>query len=122
MDNLAAEDVIAGQLVAYNARDIEAFMAFWHESAEIFEHPSTLLAAGAAEIRARHLVRFQEPDLHGELFTRMSVGNLVVDREIVTRNFPQGLGTIDVIAIYEVDGGKIVRAWFKMATPNIGSA
>jgi hypothetical protein len=122
MDNLAAEDVIAGQLVAYNARDIEAFMAFWHEGAEIFEHPSTLLAAGAAEIRARHLVRFQEPDLHGELFTRMSVGNLVVDREIVTRNFPQGLGTIDVIAIYEVDGGKIVRAWFKMGTPNIGSA
>lgn len=122
MDNLAAEAVIAGQLAAYNARDIEAFMAFWHEGAEIFEHPSTLLAAGAAEIRARHLVRFREPDLHGELIARMSVGNLVVDREIVTRNFPEGLGTIDVIAIYEVEGGKIARAWFKMGTPNIGSS
>ncbi|WP_413988302.1 nuclear transport factor 2 family protein [Labrys okinawensis] len=122
MDNLATEAVIAGQLAAYNARDIEAFMAFWHEGAEIFEHPSTLLAAGAADIRARHLVRFGEPDLHGELIARTSVDNLVVDREIVTRNFPQGLGTVDVIAIYQVEGGKIARAWFKMGTPHIGSS
>ncbi|GLS21440.1 steroid Delta-isomerase [Labrys miyagiensis] len=122
MDSLAAEAVIAGQLAAYNARDIEAFMAFWHEGAEIFEHSSTLLAAGAAEIRARHLIRFQEPDLHGELIARMSVGNLVVDREIVTRNFPDGLGTLDVIAIYQVEGDKIARAWFKMGMPRLGSS
>jgi putative hydrolase of HD superfamily len=121
MDRTAVEAVIAGQLAAYNARDIETFMAFWHEDAEIFEHPSTLLAAGVAEIRARHLIRFREPDLHGKLVARMSVGNLVVDREIVTRNFPEGLGTLDVIAIYEVEGSKIARAWFKMGTPRIGA-
>ena len=47
----------------------------------------------------------------------MSVGNLVVDREVVTRNFPEGRGTVDVIAIYDVDGGRIARAWFKLGAP-----
>lgn len=119
MDSTSAETVAAGQLAAYNARDIEAFMAFWHENAEIFEHPSTLLAAGAAQIRARHIVRFDEPDLHGKLIARFSVGNLVVDREVVTRNFPEGRGEIDVIALYEIEAGRIAKAWFKAGPPRL---
>ncbi|WP_448951878.1 nuclear transport factor 2 family protein [Labrys neptuniae] len=121
MDNSPAEAVIAGQLAAYNARDIEAFMAFWHEDAEVFEHPSTLLASGAAEIRARHLVRFQEPELHGKLIGRLCLGTLVVDQETVTRNFPEGLGEIDVIAIYEVTDGRIAKAWFKFGAPRLAA-
>ena len=114
MNTEGPEAVVARQLAAYNARDIEAFMALWREDAQMFEHPSTLLADGAAEIRARHLVRFREPDLFGRLVARMSAGNMVVDREVVTRNFPDGRGEIDVIAIYEVDGERIAKAWFKM--------
>jgi hypothetical protein len=114
--NSDVEAVIARQLDAYNARDIDAFMAAWHEDAEYFEHPDKLLARGVAEIRARHEIRFQEPDLHGELIARISVGNLVVDREVVTRNFAGGRGTVDVIAIYDVEGGRIARAWFKLGT------
>ena len=112
-----AEAVVARQLDAYNARDIDAFMAAWRDDAEFFAHPNELLARGAAEIRARHLARFKEPDLHGKLIGRLSVGNLVVDREIVIRNFPEGRGKIDVIAIYEVEAGKIARAWFKLGQP-----
>lgn len=74
-----AEVVVAKQLDAYNARDIDAFMATWHHDAQYFEHPSKLLASGAAEIRARHVLRFQEPELFGRLVQRFSVGNLVVD-------------------------------------------
>jgi hypothetical protein len=111
------EAVVARQLEAYNAHDIEAFMAAWHEDAEYFEHPAKLLARGAAEIRARHVVRFKEPDLYGKLMARMSVENLVVDREVVIRNFPEGRGRVDVIAIYDVEGDKIVRAWFKLGPP-----
>jgi len=116
-DTSNAEAVVARQLDAYNARDIDAFMAIWHADAEYFEHPAKLLARGVDDIRARHLVRFKEPDLHGRLIARMSVGNLVVDREVVTRNFPEGRGTVDVIAIYDVDGGRIARAWFKLGAP-----
>lgn len=112
-----AEAVVAKQLAAYNARDIDAFMALWRDDAEYFAHPNELLARGAAEIRARHEIRFKEPDLHGKLIGRVSVENLVVDREIVTRNFPGGRGAVDVIAIYEVQAGKIARAWFKLGAP-----
>ncbi|WP_246728528.1 hypothetical protein [Microvirga terricola] len=47
----------------------------------------------------------------------MTLGNLVIDQEIVTRTFPEGPGRIDVIAIYEVVGDRIAKAWFKIGTP-----
>jgi len=37
----------------------------------------------------------------------------VVDHETVTRTFPEGPGEIDVLCIYEVEHGKIAKAWFK---------
>ncbi|MEX5715632.1 nuclear transport factor 2 family protein [Serratia ureilytica] len=84
------QDVVQQQLDAYNARDIEAFMACWADDAQYYEHPDTLLASGKAAIRERHLARFREPSLYGERIKRMAVGNMVVDQEVVTRNFPQG--------------------------------
>lgn len=116
-DTAANEAIIQAQLDAYNAKDIEAFMRHWREDAQVFAHPDTLLANGAAEIRMRHVARFQEPNLHGRLIQRMSLGNTVIDREVVTRTFPEGPGRVDVIGIYELAGGKIARAWFVMGQP-----
>ncbi|PJI37937.1 nuclear transport factor 2 family protein [Ferrovibrio sp.] len=110
------------QLDAYNAKDIDAFMACWVADAKIYAHPDTLLADGAAAIRARHEARFRETNLFGRLIQRMSAGNTVVDREVVTRTFPEGVGQVDVIAIYELAGGKITRAWFVMGEPILGAA
>lgn len=53
------QDVVQQQLDAYNARDIDAFMACWADDAQYYEHPDTLLASGKAAIRERHLVRFR---------------------------------------------------------------
>ena len=36
-----------------------------------FEHPDTLLASGAAHIKERLRVRFQEPKLHAQLLHRI---------------------------------------------------
>ena len=116
---MTAVAVVQGQLDAYNARDIVAFMRFWADDCQYYAFPDQLLAAGAAAIRERHLVRFQEPDLHGRLIKRIDMGELVVDQEIVTRNFPDGVGEVDVVAIYEVRDGKIVRAWFKLGEPRL---
>jgi hypothetical protein len=98
------------QLEAYNARDIEAFMQWWADDCEYYEFPSRLLASGATEVRAHHVARFSETNLSGKLITRISVGNMVVDREVVTRTFPDGPGEIDVVAIYEIGNGKIEKA------------
>jgi len=107
------------QLEAYNARNIDAFMRWWAEDCRYYGFPDQLLAKGAAEIRERHLIRFREPNLHGRLVTRLRVDNLVIDKEVVTRSFPEGPGEVDVIAIYEVEGGKISKAWFKMGKPRL---
>lgn len=38
------------------------------------------------------------------------LGNIVTDFEVVTRNFPEGLGTVEMFCIYEVIDGCIARA------------
>lgn len=116
------EQIVARQLEAYNARDIDAFMALWADDAQCFEHPAKPLAQGAAEIRARHEARFKEPNLHARLLHRMSVGNTVIDREVVTRMFPDGPRMIDVIAIYEIARDKIAKAWFVFGAPVLKKA
>jgi hypothetical protein len=89
-------------------------MRTWWDDAQIFEHPATLLANGAAEIRARHLARFQEPNLHGHLVNRLTTGQVVVDQERVTRTFPEGAGQLEVIVMYEVRGERIAKSWVLM--------
>jgi putative hydrolase of HD superfamily len=117
--SLEIERPVQQQLEAYNARDIDAFMLWWADDCQYYAFPSTLLAGSAAEIRARHIERFKEPDLHGTLLTRIVVGNMVVDHETVTRNFPEGRGEIDVVCIYEIENAKIAKAWFKISEPRM---
>ena len=38
--------------------------------------------------------------------------NIVVDHELITRTFPDGLGTVEMICVYEVNAGKITKATF----------
>lgn len=37
------EEIVQQQLDAYNARDIDAFMACWADDAQYYQHPDTLL-------------------------------------------------------------------------------
>lgn len=107
---IVPELVVQGQLDAYNARDIDRFMAFWSEDCESYAFPSQLLARGLDEVRQRHIEPFEEPNLYGWLLGGMVVGNLVVDHETVTRMFPNGPGQVGVIAMYEIEAGRIARA------------
>jgi hypothetical protein len=107
------------QLEAYSAHGIDAFMESRADNAQYYEFPARLLASGAAEIRERHVVRFQETNLLGRLINRLAVANLVVDQETVIADVPEGPGEVDVIAIYEVENGKIAKAWFKLETPKL---
>jgi len=109
---LDAGSVVQRQLEAYNAHDVEALLAIYDDGAKLFEHPATLLAEGTAQLRERFVLRFQEPNLHAELLKRMVMGNFVVDQERVTRTFPEGVGTVELIATYEVKDGRIIHAWF----------
>jgi len=99
--------VVQRQLDAYNARDVDALLATYAPDARQYDYPATLLASGADAMRARFALRFQEPDLHARLVQRVVMGNLVFDHEVVTRNFPEGKGAVELVAIYDVAGGRI---------------
>jgi hypothetical protein len=111
------EAIVQAQLEAYNARDLDAFLATYAEGAELFEHPSKLLASGMAQLRERYAARFADPLLHAVVLRRIVVGNFVIDHERVRRMFPEGLGTMDAVATYEVQGDRIVRVWFITTAP-----
>jgi hypothetical protein len=112
--------VVQRQLEAFNARDIDALLAAYAEDAQMFEHPAKLLAGGAAAFRERYTARFQEPNLHAKLLNRMVIGNIVVDHEEVRRTFPEGAGRINLVMIYEVQNGRIAKAWSIAGTKTMG--
>jgi len=103
--------VVQRQLDAYNAKDVDTLLAIYADVAELYEHPSTLLARGSAALRERFAVRFKEPNLHAALLNRIVTGDIVIDQERITRTFPEGPGTLDLTMIYEVKAGRITRAW-----------
>jgi hypothetical protein len=108
----APESVVQRQLDAYNARDVDALMATYADDAQQFEYPATLLTSGAAQLRERITARFREPNLHARLIRRIVMGQVVIDHEEVTRTFPEGTGTLELVAIYEVRDGRIATARF----------
>lgn len=104
--------VVQAQLDAYNAKDLGALMATYAPDAQQFSLHGALLAQGHDQIRPRYEARFVEPDLHARLLSRTVLGNFVTDLEIVTRNFPKGKGTVEMLCVYEVVDGRIARASF----------
>jgi hypothetical protein len=106
-DPNSPEAVVQRQLDAYNARDLDALLATYAPDARQFELPAKLLATGHAEMRPRFAMRFEEPDLHARLLQRAVMGNIVIDHEEVSRNFPEGRGKFDLVVIYEVADGLI---------------
>jgi putative hydrolase of HD superfamily len=104
--------VVQAQLEAYNAKDIEALLSTYAPDAQQFNLHGELLAQGHEQLRARFLARFAEHDLHARLIARTLVGSFVVDTEQITRNFPEGKGTLEFLCVYEVINGRIQRASF----------
>lgn len=114
--------VVQRQLDAYNARDVDALLATYAPDARQYELGGNLLAGGHDAMRPRFAQRFEEPDLHARLVQRVVMGNLVIDHEVVTRNFPEGKGAIELVAIYEVVEGRIRTQTVQLGTKRIDSA
>ena len=97
-------------------------MAIYSDDVQHFEFPSTLVASGAVQVRERLSVRLREPDLHARLVNRIAMGNLVIDQEVITRNFPEpeGIGTIELIAMFEVRASGLCGPGFGLARSGCG--
>lgn len=118
-NTLSPTTLIQQQLDAYNAKDSAAWLACYAPDAQQYTLHGELLASGHAEMRARISSRFTEPDLHAQLLTRTVMANVVVDLELITRNFPEGKGNIQMLCIYEVMDGLIHKASFVLGEKTI---
>lgn len=111
------------QLDAYNAKNMDAWLATYAPDAKQFALGGELLAAGHAAIRARTAPRFTEPNLFAKLLSRTVIGSVVIDHEEVTRTFPEGPGHVELVCIYQVANGQIQSATFSIGSPVLaGSA
>ena len=117
-----AESVVQAQLEAYNARDIDAFIATYADDVKLFELPEKLLSEGTAPMRERYGKLFTDERLHATIVNRIVMGNTVVDYERVRLTFPKGPGTVEAIAIYEVLDGKITKVWFRYGERKLDAA
>jgi hypothetical protein len=116
-NHVSPETIVQNQLNAYNAKDLDAWLATYADDAKQFALGGELLAAGHAAIRARTAPRFSEPNLFAKLLSRTVIGNVVIDHEEVTRTFPEGPGHVELVCIYQVAHGKIQSATFNIGPP-----
>jgi uncharacterized protein (TIGR02246 family) len=105
-----AEAIVQRQLEAYNARDLEAFLACYADDAKLWRAPDTITESGKEALRARYRRRFDgAPALHATILARIVFDRFVVDHERVT-GVPEGV--LETVVTYEVIGDRIVNAWF----------
>jgi len=107
-----AEELAEQQLVAYNARDIDAFLAVFADDVELFAFPNTLLEKGKEAMRKRYTVRFSDTILHCVIVQRIVMANTVIDHERIRVTLPEGPGVMQAIAMYEIHEGKIAKVTF----------
>lgn len=108
---MTPEQLAQEQLDAYNARDLQRFVACYAEDVKLYRPPTATPFISSREQLATHYAtnRFNLPGLHAQLCGRLVVGNKVFDHERVhgVREQP-----FEVLAAYEVRDGLIQAAYF----------
>ncbi len=100
-------DAVEKQVVAFNARDVDAFVACYTREAVIEDADGGVQMSGSDEIRKGYGELFESrPNLRVEIVSRIRVGSYVVDEEEVS-----GLtdGDFHAIAIYTLDHDGLIE-------------
>ena len=103
-------DVVQRQVDAYNARDLDRFVATYADGIRIFRLPSIAPAiSGKEQLTEVYRTRFSVPTLHAEILARIVLGNKVIDHERVVgiREHP-----VEAVAVYELVSALIQTVWF----------
>jgi hypothetical protein len=105
-----AERVVQRGLDAWNKHDVEGALSVFSPDVKIYLFPETPVPNPLDSMRARWQHRFaKDPKVHVTVSPRIVHKNFVIDHENATGLADGGTSTADWI--YEVNGGRIVRAW-----------
>jgi hypothetical protein len=106
-----AEIPVQRQLEAYNAHDLERFVAQYTDDVRVYRLPETDPVLSGKTAFAAHYAanRFNLPTLHAHVVNRIVSGNKVVDHERITGLEDQA---VEAIAVYEVIDDRIRTVWF----------
>lgn len=107
-------DIIEEQLLAYNARDLERFIAAYSPDVVIEDGEDKVLLKGHDQMRKWYGDLFEaSPQLHCRIVNRLRIGKYVVDEEETTGR--KGSPTpMHAVVIYRVESDKIVHMRFLM--------
>lgn len=107
----AAAAVVDSQIAAYNAHDVERFLATYAESVVVQNLGDTVKVEGKAALRRSTEEWFRRaPQVRSEVVNRMVMGPFVVDHERLT-GAPAD-SPLEVVGIFEVRDSLIRRVWF----------
>ncbi len=89
-------DPVQAQLDAYNAHDIEAFVACFSEDCISEDGEGKRIFTGKSEMRIRYQTLLaSSPKLHAEVVQRIRIGEHVIDEERITgRNPPMSRAVV----------------------------
>jgi hypothetical protein len=97
------------QLNAYNAHDLDAFLAPYAEDVEVYTFPGKLDTKGKEAMRKSYQFVTRTPGLYCRLLNRIVQGNMVIDHEEIHTN---GRAPFTGVAIYLIEKGKIAKVYF----------
>jgi hypothetical protein len=105
-----AERVVQRGLEAWNKHDVEGALSVFSPDVKIYRFPDKEVVNPLDSVRARWRQRFaKDPNVHVTVSPRIVHQNFVIDHETVSGLANGGIRTADWI--YQVEGGRIVRAW-----------
>jgi hypothetical protein len=111
---MTPQEAVQHQLDAYNARDLNRFLAVYADEVKVYRPPAAEPSmdgkAAVADFHARQ--RFHLTGLNAELLSRIVMGSKVFDHERVSGIREQ---PFEVVAAYHVVDGLIRAVWFYSA-------
>ena len=100
------------QIERFNAHDLEGYLALFAEDLEVAELPASEWGTrNKAWLRGVYAERFKtNPDLRASTEAQLVSGTFVIETERIRGRTGQ-TGSLDVVVVYQVKEGKIVRMW-----------
>lgn len=101
-------EVVERQLQAFQAGDLNAFVAMYAPDAVVSNFPGTPVMTGHDEMRAGYASSFADRQFTLTLGERIANGQFVIDEEVIA------VGAAEVmraVVIYQVEGCTIARSW-----------